>query len=99
MFTNGTGYQFHGGVFYNVAGDVNLQHHHGLSTEDRRRVVVPALQAPTSGPRDVKTLPTVQAGDFDGRNAESEDDLTGEARDSRRGMAAATAPYSTLETP
>lgn len=34
MFNNGTGHHVHGGVFYNVDGDVNLQTHQHLTIQD-----------------------------------------------------------------
>jgi hypothetical protein len=55
MFNNGVGHHIHGGIFYNVGGDVNLQNHlqthHNLTLENRRMVPQP-LPGSSSGHED-----------------------------------------------
>jgi hypothetical protein len=44
MFS-GTGFQIHGGTFYNVGGDVNLQTHHHLTIQDHHAAFHPVALA------------------------------------------------------
>ncbi|KAJ7286773.1 hypothetical protein C8J57DRAFT_1460311 [Mycena rebaudengoi] len=57
MFNNGAGHHIHGGIFYNVGGDVKLQNylqtHHNLTLENRRMAPRP-LPGSSSGHEDVQ---------------------------------------------
>jgi hypothetical protein len=109
MFNNGTGYYIHGGIFYNVGGDVNLrnpQTHHNLTIHDRRTGFQP-LPGSTSGFEDTQSKASSQrraltnwdlleAG-LDVPARESDHDCGGVSRNERQGTAARTKPYGARE--
>ncbi|KAJ7913460.1 hypothetical protein B0H13DRAFT_1873886 [Mycena leptocephala] len=49
MFNNSAGFQFHGGTFYSVSGDVHLQTHQHLTIQGRNPQEA-ALQLPAGSP-------------------------------------------------
>jgi hypothetical protein len=49
MFNNSAGFQFHGGTFFNVSGDVHLQTHQHLTIQGRNPQEA-ALQLPAGSP-------------------------------------------------
>jgi hypothetical protein len=109
MFTNGTGHHIHGGIFYNVGGDVNLrnlQSHHNLTIQNRHTGCRPLLGW-TSGFEDARdrTLEKRRAltncdlpeAGVDVPDPESDRDWGGVSRSEHQGVAARTKPYGTLE--
>ncbi|KAJ7922328.1 hypothetical protein B0H13DRAFT_2317581 [Mycena leptocephala] len=111
MFS-GTGFQIHGGTFYNVDGDVNLQTHHHLRIEDQHadfhplagsalgiddgRGKSPPIQDQESHAASFQ--PQAPAGTTLGPE-DSEREGAGAARNPRHGMAARPMPYDIASRP
>jgi hypothetical protein len=111
MFS-GSGHQISGGTFYNVGGDVNIQTRpplmiqdhqtQHLTIQDHRPVSqledghIPGSHRPLI--RDNGPYWMAGAGlGADGQSAESQHKLAGVVRNTRRGMAATSAPYGESE--
>ncbi|KAJ7860594.1 hypothetical protein B0H14DRAFT_3863713 [Mycena olivaceomarginata] len=105
MFNNGTGYHIHGGIFYNVGGDVNLrnpQTHHNLTIQNRHAGFQP-LPGSTSGfehtrskaslKRRALTNKDLPEAGLDVPAHESDHDWDGVSRSERQGTAARIKPY------
>ncbi|KAJ6523679.1 hypothetical protein DFH09DRAFT_1329917 [Mycena vulgaris] len=86
LFNNSTGFQIHGGNFYEVSGDVNLDTHQHLTTMQEQRLLDAVV-----GPSMSSTLAL-----DDGWAEGSGRGLPGIARNPRHGMAARQAPYGLL---
>ncbi|KAF7352169.1 hypothetical protein MVEN_01180100 [Mycena venus] len=105
MFNNGTGYHIHGGIFYNVGGDVNLrnlQTHHNLTIQNRHAGFQP-LPGSTWGFEDTRRKASSQRraltnrelseAEFDVPALESGHDWDGVSRSEHQGVVARTKPY------
>ncbi|KAJ6523657.1 hypothetical protein DFH09DRAFT_1329893 [Mycena vulgaris] len=83
LITNSSGFQIHGGNFYEVSGDVNLETHQHLITRQEQRLLHAGVGPPTNA--------TVALDD--GWSEGSGRELSGVARNPRHGMVARQAPY------
>ncbi|KAJ6509805.1 hypothetical protein DFH09DRAFT_1435574 [Mycena vulgaris] len=81
LINNSTGLQIHGGIFYEVSGDVNLEQH---LTAIQEQKIVAGVEPPTSS---TLTLD-------DGWAYGSRRELSGVTRNPRHGMVARQAPYA-----
>jgi hypothetical protein len=112
MFS-GSGHQILGGTFYNVGGDVNIQTRQHLTIQDHQTqhlMIQDHRAAPL--PEDSRVAGShrpLMIGDngpywmagaglgADGQSAESQHELAGVVRNTRRGMTVMSAPYGESE--
>ncbi|KAJ6509801.1 hypothetical protein DFH09DRAFT_1435549 [Mycena vulgaris] len=89
IITNSSGFQIHGGAFYEVSGDVNLETHQHLTMRQEQRL----LHAGVGPPKNA----TVALDD--GWSEAFDRELSGVARNPRQRMVAGPAPYARAPHP